>query len=73
MKPTLVADCVLINGHVIDPANGLDGPAEVAIEGARIVAVGRDLAALPRKKSIDVAGAVVCPDWSISMSIATLG
>jgi dihydroorotase len=61
MKPTLVADFVLTNGHVIDPANGLDRRADVAVEGGRIMAVGSDLATLPRKRSIDVAGAVVCP------------
>jgi dihydroorotase len=60
MTPTLVADCVLTNGHVIDPANDIDGKADVAFEGDRIVAVG-DLAALPRKRTIDVQGALICP------------
>jgi dihydroorotase len=60
MPPTLVADCVLTNGHVIDPANDVDGSADVAIEGDRIIAVG-DLSSLPRKRTIDVAGAVICP------------
>src|SRR5258708_31154316 len=61
MKPTLVADYVLTNGHVIDPANEIDGPAEVAVEGDRIVAVGGDLATLPRKRAIDLQRALVCP------------
>ena len=61
MKPTLVADYVLTNGHVIDPANDLDGRADVAVEGDRILAVGRDLSSLPRKRTIDVQGALVSP------------
>jgi dihydroorotase len=61
MEPTLVADHVLINGHVIDPANDLDAPGQVAIEGKKILAVGPDLSAVPRKKTIDVQGALICP------------
>ena len=61
MEPTLVADLVLINGHVIDPANELDAPAEVAVEGKKIIAVDPDLSKLPRKRTIDVGGALICP------------
>jgi dihydroorotase len=61
MTPNLVADQVLINGHVIDPANDIDAPAEVAIADGKIAAVGADLGALPRKRTIDVRGGVICP------------
>ncbi|MGH2560905.1 MAG: hypothetical protein ACRDJH_17710 [Thermomicrobiales bacterium] len=37
------ADLVLTGGHVIDPANGINGPADVAIGGGKIVAVGPGL------------------------------
>jgi dihydroorotase len=60
-NPVPVVDCVLVNGWVIDPANALDGPAEVAIDGGRIAAVGADLSTTPRKKTVDVHGAIVCP------------
>jgi dihydroorotase len=61
MKPSLVADHVLINGHVIDPGNDIDMPAQVAIEGSKIIAVGPDFSTMPRKKTIDVQGALICP------------
>src|SRR5260370_10968013 len=56
-----VVDGVCITGWVIAPANALNGPAEVAIDGGRIAAVGVDLSRTPRKKTVDVHGAVVCP------------
>lgn len=59
--PQLVADHVLINGHVIDPGNDFDAPAHVAIEGGKIIAVAANLASMPRKQTIDVQGALVCP------------
>jgi dihydroorotase len=34
---------LLRGGRVVDPANGIDGPHDVLIEGDRIAAVGRDL------------------------------
>ena len=61
MQPTLVADCVLINGSVIDPANDVDAPGHVAIAEKKILAVGPDLSAMPRKQTIDVQGALICP------------
>jgi dihydroorotase len=61
MKSAPPVDLVLVNGHVIDPANDVDGPAEVAIAGGKIAAVGSDLSALPRKKTIDAQGAIVAP------------
>ena len=54
---------LLTGGRVVDPASGLDGPADVRIEAGRITEVGPDLApgdaivvALPP-------GAVVCPGF----------
>ena len=61
MRIAAVADLVIRNGWMVDPANGIDGPMEVAISGGRIGAVGPDLAALPRARTVDVDGALVCP------------
>jgi dihydroorotase len=53
---------VLKNGRVIDPASGLDGPADVVIEGARIAAVGPDAgAAYPQAETTDVSDCLVTP------------
>jgi dihydroorotase len=50
------------NGRVIDPASGLDGPADVLIEEGRIQAVGRGL---DRAGAVvfDAAGLVVAPGF----------
>ncbi|HEV2529847.1 MAG TPA: amidohydrolase/deacetylase family metallohydrolase [Thermomicrobiales bacterium] len=55
------ADLILAGGHVIDPANGFDGIADVAIAGDRIVAVGPDLDRTGVAKVLDVAGHIVTP------------
>jgi len=52
---------LLINGTVMDPASGLNGPAEVLLEDGRVKAVGTGL---PRKgvgEIIDCTNAVICP------------
>jgi dihydroorotase len=54
-------DRVLANGHVIDPENGIDGSADVAIRAGRIAAVGQGLGRLPARERIDLAGALVTP------------
>lgn len=54
---------VLKGGAVVDPAQGIDGAADVRIEGGRVAAVGPDLpldGALPREVP---AGFVVCPGF----------
>jgi len=54
---------LLKNGHVIDPANGRDGPADVAIAGDRIARVAPADAIAPEdaEKSVDAAGCYVTP------------
>jgi dihydroorotase len=54
-------DRVLSNGHVIDPENGIDGRADVAIRAGRIAAVGPGLADRPARERIDLGGAIVTP------------
>lgn len=51
-------DLVLAGGRVIDPKNGIDRVADVAIQDGRIAAVGSGLTG---KKTLDVKGLVVTP------------
>ncbi len=54
---------LLKGGRVVDPANGADGTADVLIDGATIVRVGRDLPS-DGARVIDVpTGWVVCPGF----------
>jgi dihydroorotase len=49
------------NGRVIDPANGVDQTADVAIAAGRIVAVGQVPADFTPNRTIDATGAIVAP------------
>lgn len=53
-------DLVLHGGHVIDPANAIDGNMDVAIVGNRIAAVQPRITA-EAKKNVDVSGLYVVP------------
>lgn len=54
---------LLRHGHVVDPAQRLDGPADILIEGEQVAQIGRDLP--PRgARVVEVpAGWVVCPGF----------
>jgi len=54
-------DLVLAGGHVIDPANGIDGPADVAVRNGRIAALGVGIPAEGAAQVIDVEGLHVVP------------
>ncbi len=54
-------DIVISGGHVIDPANGIDGFREVAITGDRIAAVAERLPPHIAGHVIDATGQVVTP------------
>ncbi len=54
-------ELLLKGGHVIDPANGIDGIADVAIGDGRIVAVGADLPVNNATTVLDVSGRYVTP------------
>jgi dihydroorotase len=49
------------NGHVIDPANGIDRPADVFVARGHVVGVGDAPAGFEANATIDAAGCVVCP------------
>lgn len=53
-------DLVLRGGHVIDPANGIDGVMDIAVSGNEIAAVAPTVKA-PARKILDVAGLYVVP------------
>jgi dihydroorotase len=52
---------LLKGGRVVDPARGVDGPADVLIDGDRIAQVGRDLPAGDAVVREVPRGAIVCP------------
>jgi dihydroorotase len=56
-----VSEIVLRNGHVIDPANGVNGIADVRVADGRVEAVARSLPARPGDMDIDVSGLYVTP------------
>ena len=53
-------DTVLRGGRVIDPAQGIDGIADVAVRGGRIAAIGPNLPGFA-KATFNVAGQLVIP------------
>jgi dihydroorotase len=53
-------DLLLRGGHVIDPKNNVDGPADVAIDDGVIQAVGTNLD-IEAKRDVDVSGLFVTP------------
>ena len=53
---------LLRGGHLVDPAQGIDGVRDVLIDGDRVAEVGRDLPVLPGVEVIEVpAGFILCP------------
>ncbi|HEY7711562.1 MAG TPA: amidohydrolase/deacetylase family metallohydrolase [Candidatus Entotheonella sp.] len=58
---TMPYDLVLQGGRVIDPAQGVDGVLDVAIDHGRIAAIEPDLPASAATETLDVAGQLVLP------------
>src|SRR5689334_14630640 len=54
-------DLVLKGGHVIDPANRIDGVMDVAVSKSRIAAVQKDIPPTDADKVVDVSGLYVTP------------
>ncbi len=52
---------LITNGHLIDPANEIDQPTELAIADGRIVACGEIPADFAADEIIDARGQIVCP------------
>jgi dihydroorotase len=54
-------DMLLRGGHVIDPASGHDGVADVAIRDGRIAAVQENLLPATARETVDLSGRIVIP------------
>src|SRR2546423_11518344 len=54
-------DLLLKGGHVIDPANNVDGIMDVAVSKDKIAAVGKDISATQAGKVVNVSGPYVTP------------
>ena len=54
-------DLLLKGGRVIDPANQIDAPRDVAVKGDRIALVAENIPASEAKKMVDVTGYYVTP------------
>ncbi|MCA3152495.1 MAG: amidohydrolase/deacetylase family metallohydrolase, partial [Rhodocyclaceae bacterium] len=54
-------DTALIGGHLVDPAQGLDGRYDVAISGGRVAAIQSHGGTLAARERIDVSGRLVIP------------
>ena len=54
-------DLLLKGGHVIDPANKINAPHDVAISGGKIARVAPSIPASEAKRVVDVSGAYVTP------------
>jgi dihydroorotase len=53
-------EILLKGGRVIDPAQGLDGVMDVAVNDGRVAAIGKDLPG-PARETVDVRGKLVLP------------
>ena len=51
----------IINGHVIDPANGVDRKTSLYVAAGKVAAVGSAPPAWHANRTIDASGMVVCP------------
>lgn len=56
-------DLIVKGGRVIDPAQGIDGPMDVAIGGGKVAAVAPSIPASQTKQVVDAAGKIVTPGW----------
>ncbi|MCE2463593.1 MAG: amidohydrolase/deacetylase family metallohydrolase [Dehalococcoidia bacterium] len=54
-------DLLIRGGKVVDPSQGLNGPADIAVTGGKIEAIGPDLPTEGAKRTIDVPGKLVIP------------
>jgi dihydroorotase len=54
-------DILIRGGHLIDPANGIDGPGDLAIDGHRVAAAGPALDPVGARQVVDATGLLVVP------------
>jgi dihydroorotase len=51
----------IINGHLVDPRNQIDAPANVYIKGDRVIAIGKAPDGFKARQTINANGKIVCP------------
>jgi predicted amidohydrolase len=66
-------DLLLRNAHLVDPANGRDGHADIGVAGGKVVDVGADLNPDAAARTWDVGGRVVAPGLIDNHMHTTLG
>lgn len=54
-------DLLIKGGRVVDPANNIDAPMDVAVDGDKIASVAKNIPATEGKKVIDAKGKIVTP------------
>lgn len=54
-------DTVLVGGHLVDPAQGIDAPHDVALRDGKVAAILAPGSAAPARERIDVRGRLVVP------------
>ncbi|MBI4662012.1 MAG: amidohydrolase/deacetylase family metallohydrolase [Verrucomicrobia bacterium] len=54
-------ELLLKGGHLIDPANSLDAPMDLAVSAGKVARVAKSIAAAESKKVVDVSGCYVTP------------
>ncbi len=54
-------DLILKGGHVIDPAQGMDGSFDVAFKSGKVAEVSKDISPEKSKDTRNVSGKIVCP------------
>ena len=58
---TPIYERVILNGHVMDPASGLDGPRNIGLTGGHIAVITTH--AIRGRDTIDAKGLVVAPGF----------
>lgn len=56
-------DTIIKKGHVIDPANNIDGVRDIAIADGKIALVAKEIQPARGKSVIDASGLIVCPGF----------
>jgi dihydroorotase len=60
-QPAPQFDLLIRNGHVLDPANGLDGAMDVAVSGTKIARVAAKIDPAQARRVVDATGLYVVP------------
>jgi dihydroorotase len=62
VKKTVMAT-LFTNAHIIDPAQGIDGSAELLVEDGKVAAIAPQIPTTPNVQRVDLQGAFLTPGW----------